>query len=174
MIAPKMQLLGVTELATKTHRFATTYSRAQLAATNAAALTAKRAILFGAPKSLKNVRRKGATVKLGVGYDVKSFPGRFGSFPVAKVSARPKGLWTIVEKGAKAHQIGLVKSRRGSPESGKLVAFSDGNVRRGPFMHPGRSGNQPFAKGANASRPAVKKAYEASLRASLAAGFGVG
>lgn len=173
MILPKMQLSGVPGLVVKTQKFATTYSRAQYEATNAAALTAKRAILFVAPKQLRNVKRKGNNVKLGVGYDIKTY----GAIPTALVKARPRGLWAIVERGAKPHNIGfniLRKTRlRGRSEVGKIIAFADGNVVRGPLKHPGRSGSHPFQKGAEASKPAVKKAYETALTKSLAQTFGV-
>ena len=171
MILPKMQLSGATELVFKANKFATTYSRAQYEATNAAALTAKRAILFVAPKQLRNVGRKGKSVRLGVGYDVKVY----GAVPTALVKARPKSLWAIVERGAKPHSIGLskVSRRRGGGETSKLIAFADGNVVRGPLKHPGSSGSHPFRKGAEASKPAVKKAYEIALTKSLAQTFGV-
>ena len=171
MILPKMQLSGVPGLVVKTQKFATTYSRAQYEATNAAALTAKRAILFVAPKQLRNVKRKGNNVKLGVGYDIKTY----GAIPTALVKARPRGLWAIVERGAKPHNIGFskVSRRRGGGETSKLIAFADGSVVRGPLKHPGRSGSHPFQKGAEASKPAVKKAYETALTKSLAQTFGV-
>lgn len=122
------------------------------AGVNAAALTVKKSVLGIAPARLRNVGKKGA--KLGVRYDIKSFP----SNAVARVYAT--GPWSIIERNTKAHRI---PRQRRKPRPIKIPGIG----WRMYAMHPGTKGKHPWRKGVEAAQPLVKREFHTGVATAM-------
>lgn len=128
----------------------------------------KTTILAIAPASLRNARKRanshtaGTPVKLGVW----TSRDKFGT----GVLVAARGPWQLIERDTKAHLIGGGRSR--FKEVRSYMQFASGDIRLGPVMHPGTTGQHPFRKGVEASRPAVPRIIDENVKGALYRSFG--
>lgn len=129
----------------------------ETAAPREAAKQVRRAIyneLRGTPYRSRRLRNMGGA-RATVSYRVKG--------TTAVVTGKPQGVWTIIDRGAKPHQI----PKRGDVR--RRLAFG-GRVVTGPVHHPGTAGTGAWDAGIEASLPAIDAAW-AKLAAALDDGW---
>lgn len=108
----------------------------------------------GFTSRLRGVGRSGARV--GVRYDVRGVKN-----PTAIV--RATGPFHLIESDTKAHEIAPRSRRRGG---GKRAVFTPYGPKA-RVQHPGTKGRHPFARGVEASLPAVRKIMGSAMTSSI-------
>lgn len=147
---PGVQVIGLDRFIQHVGRVATEAKRLDKTTVAAVAAKSKATLLATAASDAPGLKLSRFANGRGISLSARVTVTQDGPEAIAAIFPTPPGPWYLLEKGAKAHQIGR-RARRRRGQGGFLGSRERGFAAMGPVDHPATAGKHTFSKGADAA-----------------------